>query len=249
MLPSPPAPAPVSGVPVDQPLTGTPTPPPPTTRPACRPGPRLHTEERAILRELLVRYHDIRTVQTLLRDEYPDLPAVSDRYLRELRAKLLTGPPEDLRHALRDVQLEAFGHGLAVRAHRVLELTRTHGLLLQREGAATEPLQQTAITRERRAILAQIAREVGDLDRLARPVPADPAHHHVAPTEALPTAGSEALADLVQLVSAKLWAAESTGPVDFSAYGPALGDALTELQRLLTQRAVSSPVLAAEVPQ
>ncbi len=248
MQASAPAPVPVSAVPVDQPRIGTPT-APRSDGPPSRPGPRLRADERAVLRELLVRYHDIRTVQIMLRDEYPDVPVVSDRYLRELRSKLLTGQNEDLRQALQDLQTDAFGHGLAVRAHRVLELTRTHGVLLQRELGTTDPMQQTAITRERRTVLAQIAREVGDLDRLSMNQNPTPSVPHASPATVAAGSESALLAELVQMLCAKLWATEPTHSLDLSAYGPGLGDALTELQRLLQQRTAAITVTTEEARQ
>ncbi len=247
MLPLPLAPTPVSEVPADQSLTG-PIPAPLSTPAARRPGPRLRADDRAVLRELLVRYHDIRTVQTLLRDEYPELPPVSDRYLRDVRIKLLRRQNPDLRQALHDLQSDAFSQGLAVRAHRVLELTRTHGVLLQRELATTEPAQQIAITRERRAILAQIAREVQDLDQHAINNRANPSLPHPSPSATAAGVEPEALADLVHMLCAKLWAAEIGSPVDFSAYGPVLGDAMAELQSLLAQRSVANMVPTVGVP-
>jgi hypothetical protein len=232
------APAPT---PAPDPAPTAPTPPDGAPAiPASKPGPRLSSEQRALLRKLIAQYGDIRAVKAVIAADYPDFPIPSDSYLYQLRKQLAKATDGALAADLLELRRQQLGQGLAVVAHRVAELERMYGQLLELEAAESAPQRRLAIMRDRRAVLEQIARETTRAlpPTLQQPA-AEPALQAAdaallvdAPADLSSAPEVETTREVLEMLVADLQAAQPGSPPDLVLYDPGLHDPIAQLWQL-----------------
>ncbi len=205
---------------------------------SSKPGPRLSGEQRTIVRRLVAQYMDAGAVQAVLQTDYPEYPSVSDRYLRQLCHDVATGKAGSLADEVQAQQVHMWKHGLARKENRVKELQRIYGQVLTREAAEDNPQRRIALIRERRAILSQIAQEIGpDGQHRTRQHPdalganSRTDNREVGASEVATNSG---LADMLRMFRARLWSADATTPLDLDIYPAEAHADLMELYDLLS---------------
>lgn len=130
------------------------------TQRCSRPGPKLSRVQREQLIKIVALFDDITTVQLILADDYPDIPEISDRHLRDIRQRIAARTDPRIHALVEEARKEIFTTGLALRAGRVAELKRMYREVVIVSRTASTDQMRGAWFRERQTILKQIREEL-----------------------------------------------------------------------------------------
>lgn len=145
---------------------------------------RLTKGQQMILVRLLAVNDDLRELRETLAEQYPEINLLSDRALRWWRARVEAGEfPIEVEAARALVER----HGLALRSVRIEALRQQYRQLGRLEAKTIDSATLLAIAREKRAVLADLRAETGQVPGSpARPgAPAGAIGEAVEPVELL----------------------------------------------------------------
>lgn len=120
-------------------------------------GPKLSAAQKATVIRVIAQYHAIAMVQQVLREDYPEIPSLTDSALRYYRLKVNADAYKDLEKA----RQEGAQRGLARREVRIANLARQADIIASRIENIPDSPMRAQYWREWREMLKQLAAETG----------------------------------------------------------------------------------------